>query len=76
MDEIVDAVLDAADVEILEGVGDGPLDPATRMAGESGELLRLLLLDLLERYQERRRREARSLLSIRIQPERRESCGI
>ncbi len=65
VDEIVAAVLDAADVEILEGEG-----PA------SGKRLRALMFDMLERYQERRRRELYWLRHRRILPERREACAI
>ena len=49
VDEIVDSVLDAADLDILEEMGDrrtdGPL------------LLRELMIDILRRYRTRRRRQ-------------------
>lgn len=51
VDEIVDSVLDAADQEILEDIGDQRGTPKE----EAPELLRQLMADVLRRYQERQR---------------------
>lgn len=53
IDEIVESVLDAADEEILEGLGE---EGGARALG--AELLRELMLDVLGRYWARRRRAA------------------
>lgn len=57
VDEIVDTVLDAADLEILQDITDGVFDQASATEAGSGELLRLLMVDVLERYQERKLRQ-------------------
>ncbi len=64
VDEIVTSVLDAADVEILEDLGEGPAGAAgpdgvaARAAAERALLVRELLADILWRYFERQRRQA------------------
>ncbi len=55
VNEIIDSVLDAADHEILEDAG----RTATGVAAQGIGLLQALTLDVLRRYQERQRREAR-----------------
>ncbi len=66
VDEIVDSLLDAADVEILEDIGGGPVgaDSAegrlARAEAASAVLLRRLMDDFLCRYRERKRREAQA----------------
>ena len=64
VDEIVASVLDAADVEILEELGGGPVGAAgpagdaARAEAERAVLLRQLLDDVLRRYLRRQRRQA------------------
>jgi hypothetical protein len=53
VDEIVESVLDAADLDILEALGE---ERGERELGP--ELLRALMLDVLGRYWTRRRRSA------------------
>ncbi len=74
--EVVDSVLDAADVEILGDIGDsapweaggetyspvgddGPDCEAARAEARGALLLRQLMVDVLRRYRERKRRELR-----------------
>ncbi len=62
VDEIVECVLDAADVEILEDIGAGPTGAAgpdgevARAEAEGALLLRRLMVDILRRYRARQRR--------------------
>ncbi len=53
VDEIVESVLDAADADILEDIGE---EPGERALG--AELLRELMLDILGRYYARQRQAA------------------
>ncbi len=59
VDEIVDSVLDAADVEILADLGDGPAVAPGPAARQGALLLRQLMVDVLLRHRERKRREKR-----------------
>ena len=58
IDEIVYAVLDAADLEILEDVDDAAYHFASQAMGDNAVLLRRLIVDMVERYQERQQRES------------------
>ncbi len=61
--EIVDTVLDAADVEILGGLGAGVAGAddtdgaAARAEAQGAVLLCQLMVDVLRRYRDRKRRE-------------------
>ncbi len=62
--DIIDTVLDAADLEILEDLGEGPAGAAgpigarARAEAERGVLLRELMVDFVARYCERQGWEA------------------